>query len=225
MTNRSDRRRWRPALRFGARQIVASGMLGGIALFLSYSGLGVVPVPSLVGNATILHVPAILAGALEGPFVGVLVGAVFGVFSWMDAGPVVILRDPLVSVLPRLLIGLVAWAAFAALRPRSLALASAAAGVLGSLANTAGVLGMAVILGYLPPVAVLPVLPQAVAEAALAAVVTVAVVRSVELSRSRRAAAPEGDEPAEGRRYLGVLDSGVPRRGPTGGAWGTTTGG
>lgn len=81
MTNHPGPRRRRSALRFGTREIAASGMLGAIALFLSYSGLGVVPVPSLVGNATILHVLAILAGALEGPVVGVALGAVFGVFS------------------------------------------------------------------------------------------------------------------------------------------------
>ena len=208
MTNRSGPRWRRLALRFGARQIVASGMLGGIVLFLAYTGLGVVPVPSLVGNATILHVPAILAGALEGPVVGVAVGVVFGVYSWAEAGPVVILRDPLVSVLPRLVIGVVAWAAFAALRTRSLALASAAAGVLGSLANTAGVLGMAVILGYLPPAAVVPVIPQAAAEAALAAVVTVVVVRGVELVRGGWTTAPEEAEPPEGRRYLRALKAG-----------------
>lgn len=181
-------------------------MLGGVAVFLAYSGLGIVPVPSLVGNATILHVPAILGGALEGPVVGTLVGAIFGVYSWMEAGPVAILRDPLVSVLPRLVIGVVAWAAFAVLRNRSLTLASAAAGVLGSLANTAGVLGMAILLGYLPPAAVLPVVPQAAAEAVLAAVVTVAVVRGVVLVRSGWTTATEEDGPPEGRRYARALD-------------------
>ncbi len=188
-------------MEFGPRQVVYSGVLGGIAAFLAFSGLGVVPLPSLVGNATILHVPAILGGALEGPVVGALVGAVFGVFSWMEAGPVVILRDPLVSVLPRLLIGLVAWAIFAALKDWSLYLASVAAGVLGSLSNTAGVLGMAVLLGYLPPAAVLPVLPQAVAEAALAAVITVVVVKGVALVRSGDTTAPDARRSGEERRY------------------------
>lgn len=189
-----------PLPAFGPRQIVYSGVLGGIAAFLAFSGLGVVPLPSLIGNATILHVPAILGGALEGPVVGALVGAVFGVFSWMEAGPVVILRDPLVSVLPRLVIGVAAWASFALLKDRSLYLASAAAGVLGSLSNTAGVLGMAVLLGYLPPAAVVLVLPQAIAEAVLAAATTVVVVRGVVLARSGDSAAPEtalGEE----RRY------------------------
>lgn len=184
---------------FGTRQIVVSGVLGGIVAFLAYTRLGLVPVPSFVGNATILHLPSILGGVLEGPVVGMLVGAVFGAFSWMDAS-MAALRDPLVSVLPRLFIGVVAWAVFAALRNRSLYLASVAAGVLSSLANTVGVLGMAVLLGYLPPAAMVPIVPQAVVEAALAAVVTVIVVRGVLLYRDGQATAPDL-RPGEERRY------------------------
>lgn len=172
------------------RQIVIAGILGGIAIFLGYTRLGFIPVPNISGNATIMHVPAILGGALEGPVVGTIVGGIFGVFSFIQA-EVPFFRDPLVSILPRLFIGVVAWAVFAGLRGWSIDLASAAAGVLGSLANTVGVLGMAVLLGYLPLVAVVPILPQAIVEAILAAVVTVIVVRGVMLSRSGRTTAPE----------------------------------
>jgi uncharacterized membrane protein len=90
------------------------------------------------------------------------------------------LRDPLVSILPRIPIGIVAWAVFAGLRRWSIDIASIAAGVLGSLTNTVGVLGMAVLLGYLPLAAVVPIVPQAIAEAILAAIVTVVVVRGEE---------------------------------------------
>lgn len=181
------------------RQIVIAGILGGIAIFLGYTRLGFIPVPNLAGNATILHVPAILGGALEGPVVGTIVGAIFGIFSFIQA-EVPFFRDPLVSILPRLLIGIVAWAVFASLRNLSLDLASAVAGVLGSLANTVGVLGMAVLLGYLPLAAVVPIVPQAIAEAVLAAVVTVVVVRGVMLFRSGRTTAPEARS-GEERRY------------------------
>jgi len=185
--------------RLGVRQIVVAGVLGGIAAFLGFTQLGFIPVPNLSGRATILHVPAILGGALEGPIVGIIVGGIFGFFSWLDpvAPP---LRDPLVSILPRLPIGIVAWAAFVGLRRFSVDLASAVAGVLGSMANTVGVVGMAVLLGYLPLVAVVPILPQAIAEAVLAAVVTVVVVRGVLLVRSGRTTAPE-TRPDEERRY------------------------
>ena len=181
------------------RQIVIAGILGGIAIFLGATRLGFIPVPNLAGNATILHVPVILGGALEGPVVGTIVGLIFGVFSFIQA-EVPFFRNPLVSILPRLLIGVVAWAAFVGLRNVSIDLASAVSGVLGSLTNTVGVLGMAVLLGYLPLAAVVPIVPQALAEAVLAAVVTVVVVRGVMLVRSGRTTATEGDS-GEERRY------------------------
>jgi uncharacterized membrane protein len=181
------------------RQIVIAGSLGGIAIFLGATQLGFIPVPNLSGRATIMHVPVILGGALEGPVVGTIVGLIFGIFSFIQAD-VPFFRDPLVSILPRLPIGIVAWAVFAALRSRSLDLASAAAGVLGSLTNTVGVLGMAVLLGYLPLAATVPIIPQAIAEAVLAAVVTVVVVRGVMLFRSGRTTAPETRSDEE-RRY------------------------
>ena len=185
--------------RLSVRQIVIAGILGGIAIFLGYTRLGFIPVPNLAGNATIMHVPAILGGALEGPVVGTIVGGIFGVFSFIQA-EVPFFRDPLVSILPRLFIGVVAWAVFASLRNWSLDVAAAAAGVLGSMTNTVGVLGMAVLLGYLPLAAVVPIIPQAIAEAILAAVVTVVVVRGVTLYRSGRTTAPEASSDKE-RRY------------------------
>ncbi len=184
---------------FNVRQIVIAGILGGIAIFLGYTRLGFIPVPNLAGNATIMHVPAILGGALEGPIVGTIVGGIFGIFSFIQA-EVPFFRDPLVSILPRLLVGGVAWAVFVSLRNWIIDVASAAAGVLGSLANTVGVLTMAVLLGYLPLAALVPIVPQAIAEAVIAAVVTVVVVRGVLLYRSGRTTAPEVKSDEE-RRY------------------------
>jgi uncharacterized membrane protein len=185
--------------RLDVRQIVIAGILGGIAIFLAVTRLGFIPVPNLAGNATILHVPVILGAALEGPVVGTIVGLIFGVFSFIQA-EVPFFRNPLISILPRLLIGVVAWAAFVGLKNVSIDLASAVAGVLGSLTNTVGVLGMAVLLGALPLAAVVPIVPQALVEAALAAVVTVVVVRGVMLVRSGRTTASEEDS-GEERRY------------------------
>jgi uncharacterized membrane protein len=181
------------------RQIVIAGILGGIAIFLGATQLGFIPVPNVSGRATILHIPAIVGGALEGPVVGALAGFIFGIFSWLD--PVVPpLRNPLVSVLPRIPIGIVSWFVFVSLRRTSVDLASVIAGLLGSFTNTVGVVGMAVLLGYFPFAVFLVVLPQATAEAVLAAVVTLVVVRGVMLFRSGRTTAPE-DESDEERRY------------------------
>ena len=181
------------------RQIVIAGILGGIAIFLGATQFGYIPVPNVSGRATILHIPAIVGGALEGPVVGALVGLIFGMFSWLD--PIVPpLRNPLVSVLPRIPIGIVSWLVFVSLRRTSVDLASVVAGLLGSFTNTVGVVGMAVLLGYFPLAVFLVVLPQAIAEAVLAAVVTLVVVRGVMLFRSGRTTAPE-DESDEERRY------------------------
>jgi hypothetical protein len=94
----------------------------------------------------------------------------------------------------------VAWAVFVGLRRFSVDLASVAAGLLGSLANTVGVLTLAVLFGLLPLSIVPVILPQALAEAVLAAVVTVVVVRGVMLFRSGRTTAPEVGSDRE-RRY------------------------
>jgi uncharacterized membrane protein len=186
-------------LRLGTRQIVVAGILGGIAVFLGATRLGFIPVPTLAGSATIMHVPAILGGALEGPIVGLLAGGIFGVYSWLYA-EVPLFKDPIIAIGPRLLIGVVAWAVFVALRNRNVYLASVLSGVLGSLTNTVGVLGLGVILGYLPLAGVVPIIPQAIVEAALAAVVTVVVVKGVLVYRSGRTTAPEIGADEE-RRY------------------------
>ena len=185
--------------RLDVRQIVIAGILGGIAIFLGATQLGFIPVPNVSGRATILHIPAIVGGALEGPVVGALAGLIFGIFSWLD--PVVPpLRNPLVSILPRIPIGIVSWLVFVSLRRTSVDLASVVAGLLGSFTNTVGVVGMAVLLNYFPPAVFLVVLPQAIAEAVLAAVVTLVVVRGVMLFRSGRTTAPEHESDEE-RRY------------------------
>lgn len=192
-------------LDLSTREIVIAGVIGGVALFLGATRLGFIPVPiPFIGNATIMHIPAILGGAMEGPVVGLLTGAIFGIFSFLYAD-VPIFKDPIVAILPRLLIGVVAWAVFVSLRRFSVDLASVAAGLLGSLTNSVGVLGLGLILplgqqSYLTPALVVASIPQVIAEAVLAAVVTVVLVRGVLLIRSGRTTAAETRSDEE-RRY------------------------
>jgi uncharacterized membrane protein len=188
------------AFGFSTRQVVVAGIIGGIALFLGATRLGFIPVPiPLIGNATIMHIPAVVGGALEGPVVGLLAGLIFGVFSFLYAESP-IFANPLIAILPRLLIGVVAWAVFIGLRRFSVDLASVAAGVFGSLTNSVGVVGLAVLFGFLPLAVVPTLIPQVIAEAVLAAIVTVVVVRGVLLARSGRTTAPE-EKSDEERRY------------------------
>lgn len=185
------------AMGLNTRKIVIAGILGAIAILLAVTRWGFIPIPNLTGNATILHVPAILGGALEGPVVGFLVGGIFGVFSFIQA-EVPAFKDPLVAILPRLVIGIVAWLAFVGLRNVNLYVAAAVAGILGTAANTVGVLSMGIWRGYFPPEIWAAVAPQAIAELIIAAVITVIVVKAVDLYRSGRTTAPE----VEGeRRY------------------------
>ena len=192
-------------LDLSSREIVIAGVIGGVALFLGATRLGFIPVPiPFIGNATVMHIPAILGGAMEGPVVGLLAGAIFGIFSFLYTD-VPIFKDPIVAILPRLLIGVVAWAVFVGLRRWSVDLASVGAGLLGSLTNSVGVLGLGLILplgqqSYLTPALVVASIPQAIAEAVLAAVVTVVLVRGVLLIRSGRTTAAETGSDEE-RRY------------------------
>lgn len=104
------------------RSIVVAGVLIAVAAVLAVTGLGYFPVPNATSEATIMHVPAIIGGVLEGPVVGVLVGLVFGVNALMRFSGLPIFADQpawmpfVVLLLPRLFIGIAAWLAYAGLR-------------------------------------------------------------------------------------------------------------
>jgi uncharacterized membrane protein len=111
-----------------ARRIVVAGALGAVAIFLGTTRLGFIPVPTPAANATIMHVPAIIGGILEGWGVGAVVGAIFGLFSFVDA-TIPLFRDPLVAILPRIFIGITPYFVYQGLRRvnRSVGFAIAAA--------------------------------------------------------------------------------------------------
>jgi uncharacterized membrane protein len=164
------------------RKVVTVGVMGAVSIFLGASHWGFVP--WLAGAAlTVMHVPVIVGAILEGPWVGVAIGAIFGGFSLLQGaiaptGPAdVWFTNPLVSILPRLFIGPVAWLVYRALRRTSEPAALAIAAVSGSLTNTVLVLTVLGLLRFLPwaiiaTIAVTNGLPEAI----LAAVITVAVI-------------------------------------------------
>ena len=139
--------------RFSTRQIAVVGMLSAISIVLGLSGYGFIPLPT--AKATIMHIPIIIGAILEGPAVGVMIGLIFGLFSIIQAVTVPTLLsfafiNPLVSVLPRVLIGISAYYTyyytykyiFKKREFLSVALGAAA----GTLTNTIGVLGMIYLL-------------------------------------------------------------------------------
>lgn len=172
------------------RRIVVAGVLGAIAIVLGVTQLGFIPVPNVSGNATIMHVPAIIGAVLEGPIVGVLAGGIFGIFSMLQ-DTTGLFTNPLVSVLPRLLIGLFAWLAYRSLAGRNTDLAAAVAGVVGTLTNTIFVVGALLLFGLIPFAVVPTLIPQVIAEVVIAAVLTPLVVRGVNLVRSGRTTATD----------------------------------
>lgn len=101
-----------------SRKLVTSAMLGAITIVLSLTPLGLIPLGFI--NATTMHIPVIIGAIAEGPVVGALVGLIFGVSSLLNAllrnpSPVsFVFYNPLISVLPRILIGITSYYAYKA---------------------------------------------------------------------------------------------------------------
>ncbi len=100
------------------RRVTTAGLLLAITLLLVFTTIGMFPVPTPAGHATIAHIPAIIGGILEGPLVGLLVGMGFGFASFARA-TIPMFKDPLVAIVPRLFIGVTASFAFFAVRRAS----------------------------------------------------------------------------------------------------------
>ena len=140
--------------------------------------LGYPPIPIPPGNATTVQIPVIIGAVLEGPFAGLILGLIFGLSSFLlDTSG--LFKNPLIAILPRLAIGLVAFGVYVVARRWNELFGLAAAGVAGALANSALVLG-ALIAFRLLTTAVIPLLaPVIVIEAVFSAIVTVAVVAAL----------------------------------------------
>lgn len=143
------------------RKIAVAGILSAISILLGVTRWGFIPWFGGV-SITIMHVPVIIGAILEGPIVGMVIGLIFGVFSLLQAamaptGPIdVFFTNPLVSVLPRMLIGPVTWFVYKCLKKWEIPTLIAAGG-LGSLSNTVFVMGMLGLLKALPWEAIPPV--------------------------------------------------------------------
>ena len=131
------------------RRLVITGMLAAIVVILVLTPLGMLQIGPIA--TTFAHIPVLIGLLAEGPVVGLVLALFFGAFSMFRAfqAPTllsVFFQDPLVSILPRLMIPLVAWGAYLLLKkvlPESkskMRIAWAGAGVVGSLTNTALVL-------------------------------------------------------------------------------------
>lgn len=96
------------------------GILLALEAVLAFTPLGFITIPPI--SITLLHIPVIVGGILLGPLDGAVLGGAFGIFSMirasMTGNPGDILFNPaasgnpvasiVMSVLPRILIGLIA---------------------------------------------------------------------------------------------------------------------
>lgn len=165
------------------RKIAVTGALSAIAIILGITGWGILPWFSGT-SATIMHIPAIIGAILEGPIVGAAIGAIFGIYSMVQAavapsGPGdVIFTNPIISVLPRLLFAPAAWLVWRSLK-RWPVIGMVATGAVGSLIHTLLVLGIVGVLGLYPwavigTVIVVNGLPEMLISAILVTAVTAA---------------------------------------------------
>lgn len=172
----------KPATRYKLtpRKIAITGILGALSIFLGMTPVGFIPIPfTPAGSATIMHIPVILGAILEGPLVGAMVGLIFGLSSFIRGGA--FFADPLVAIPPRVLIGIVAGYVYYLLPKNNWGLAITAS--IGTMTNTFGVLGIALLRGYLPNLGVAGsiALIHGVPEVVVAILIVVAVCRVINV--------------------------------------------
>ena len=99
------------------RQLTVAGFLSAITIFLGLTGYGFIPL--VIMNATILHIPTIIGSLTAGRKVGMIVGFMFGIFSFIRSlqAPSALLlfavqynvvADAFICIIPRILIGVIA---------------------------------------------------------------------------------------------------------------------
>lgn len=134
------------------RRMTIISLLSAISIMLSMIPLGYIQIGPVA--ITTMCIPVMIGGIIEGPMVGMIVGFIFGLTSMFRgmagmAGPTSpIFINPLVSVLPRIFIGLVAYYSFKLAMKiiKNTYVSGLIAGGMASITNTVGVLGMIYVL-------------------------------------------------------------------------------
>ena len=137
-------------MKLKARHIALAGILLAISAILANTPLGMIPVPTPAQYATIMHIPVIIVGILEGPVMGGIMGLLFGLIAFFKVpafGPIVhLVPRPLVGIIPALVYMAIIRFSKGSGKTVMETTAISVAAFLGSLVNTAGVLGLAVLL-------------------------------------------------------------------------------
>lgn len=131
------------------RSLVIVGMMAALTMVMALTPLGFLRLPLI--SITLLHLPTIIITILEGPWMGMATGLMFGLASWYNAATTagllnVFFLNPVISVLPRLIIAPVTWAVYRGMcklfKKERQVLPIAVSAVVGTLTNTVGVLGL-----------------------------------------------------------------------------------
>lgn len=139
------------AKKINVRQMAVIGMLSAISIMLSMTPLGFIPIGPV--DATIMHIPVIIGSIIEGPIVGGIIGFIFGFTSFIRAVTMpkvtsFIFMNPFISILPRVIMGIVSYYVYKGVfkATKNISIAGMFSGLIGSLINTFGVLGMTYLL-------------------------------------------------------------------------------
>ncbi|MBR5646504.1 MAG: ECF transporter S component [Treponema sp.] len=186
------------------KKIALTAALSALIIVLGITKLGLIPLGP-AASITILHVPIILAACLAGLPSALFTGAVFGIMSLIQAAmsPSGVLDplfvNPLISVLPRILLGLIAWALWKLFNsiPKMSKIASAGiTAFLSTVCHTLLVIGCLYLFqgaaaregmggaGYFAVIGMLA--PQAALEAVAATIICTAVFAGLYISSKRK---------------------------------------
>ena len=197
------------------KQIAITAALSSLTILMGIPGLhlGYIQISPTI-SLTIMHIPVILAGILAGLPGGIVTGLIFGLTSLVNAAanPSGVLDpffvNPLCSVLPRVIFGVVSWGIFKLIElipycPKSIK--SLITAIFSSLIHSFVVIGSLYVflngkiseamngLGYFA--LMLMILPGAFLEAIAAAVVCAIVVASITIvSKGKSKLLSESDE-------------------------------
>lgn len=166
------------------RTIVLSAIFGAMVVALQLAGIGSIPVPNLSGAMTTLLIPVIVGAIIGGPIVGMFAGLVMGVMYLLL--PATAAFGPITLIVPRLVMALVAWAVYNALKGTNKIVAGAVAGALGALTNTVVAVGIAILLGQADTSVIPLVVPQALIELVGSAIIVPIIVTAVDAAMAAR---------------------------------------
>ena len=131
------------------KSITKIGILSAIVIIISLSPIGFIPLGPV--RITTVHIPIILIALIEKPTVSFFVGLIFGLFSFIQhlsgISPLSFMFiNPMVSVLPRALIGVGTYYTFNFIKKYIKNIFNVVfASIIGTMINTFGVLSMAYI--------------------------------------------------------------------------------